>query len=165
MIDYGSAEFLGDSKYKINQHNIGTRYWIPPEVKPWFNEGNGSYISYGADMWMIGNVIHYMMMGEQIYKLTENQIEECKVSRFDFWGNGKGPIDYWYDEKLLGEDKYDMDSDKNGGEIELRKHMIQLMYNDITSMELCSLLHDLFQYDPRKRPKCVDVLNHAWFET
>ena len=57
-----------------------------------------------------------------------------------------------------------MDIDTNKGEMALRNHLIKLMYDGKISVALCSLLHNMFSFDPRKRAKCDDILKHSWFQ-
>ena len=58
---------------------------------------------------------------------------------------------YFYEAKLLKEEKYDKDSDKNKGEIWLRNHLISLYFENKISKDLFDLLHDhLLVFDYRK---------------
>ena len=160
LIDYGMVTFVADSKDMFRKFWVGTWQWMPPEILPDFGDHSdekGNYISYGVDVWSLGAIIHYMMMGHHLYELTEKEIADLDR----WWGAVTTPSYYWYDDKLMQRERYDMDSGKNKGEIHLRKHLMKLMEDDKISSALCSLLHEVFQFDPRKRPKCAEILSVA----
>ena len=56
--------------------------------------------------------------------------------------DGSIGIRHWYKQNLLINGKYDMNSDKNKGEISLRNYLVDLYVNEKISKELIELLHN-----------------------
>ena len=179
FIDYDIMLFIGDSEYVKRTWHGGTVLWTPPEMKVWelmkkFKNDDEkeriikseSYVesdyynlvSYGADIWQMGLIILYIITGQHYYKLTPWEEAKCMWMPFHRWTD-----EYFYQTKLLKDDEYDMNSDSNTGEISLRNYLISLYYQDKISRNLFNLLHDeMLLFDPRKRSKCKDILNHPW---
>ena len=151
IIDFDTRFFMGLAKYKLLPSANGTIGWMPPEVNPLvkhhiFKKDN--YLSYGYDIWALGLIILYILFGTHPYLIQGYFFEN-----------------YWYKKKLLKNGKYDMDSDKNKGEIELRNYLMKLYINDQISKQLFDLLHNhMLLFDPRKRSDCKAIYNHPWFD-
>ena len=178
LIDFEGALFIGDKEFvKREGVSCSTFLWMPPEVKgsmvlkefkskeerQELKESDEmdyyNFFSYGMDIWQMGLVILYIITGKHYFELTTWEATKC-----DFLPFHKNNFGYFYETKLLQNGGYEMDSDRNKGEISLRNYLISLYYVDKISKNLFSLLHDdLLVFDPRKRAKCRDILNHPWF--
>ena len=160
LIDFDNRIFIGIETHKYLMDVCGTYDWIPPEVNPLKSNAlfkgkkfKGNYFCYGYDIWQIGLIILYILFGTNPYSLNEKESKK--------WNSAK----YWYNQKVLRGGKYDMDSDKNKGEIWLRNYLLELYVNDKISKELFDLLHNhMLIFDPRKRSNCKIIYNHVWFD-
>ena len=155
LIDYDGRRYLGNKTYKYSTYGGGTIEWTPPEVDqaPHIMSVE-SYICYGYDTWSIGLIILYILFGTQPYILTEEED--------NYWM----PDRYWYYTKLLKNGKYDMDSDKNEGEIWIKNYIIGLYAENKISGDLFDMLFsNVFHFDPRKRANPKELWNHKWMES
>ena len=153
LIDFDNRLFMGYHQYKVLPTAFGSFGWFAPEINPLINnaifKGKGNYFSYGYDIWSLGLIILYILFGTQPYDI-EGWIMTQR---------------YWYKKELLKGGKYNMDSDKNKGEIWLRNYLLDLYVNDKISKELFDLLHNhMLIFDPRKRSNCKVIYNHVWFD-
>ena len=161
LIDYDDRVYTGlgaDSKKRACEGVGGTAGWTPPEISPLNKKGVYNYFTYAADIWPLGLIILYILFGEQPYDLTEKEERKCKFL-------GDRYSEYFYKNKLMKKGKYNMDSDKNKGELWLRDYLISLYVQDKISKELFDLLDgNMLSFDPRKRSDCDDIWKHLWFD-
>ena len=144
LIDFDNRYFLGLNEYEFICAASGSFGWFAPEINPLIKnqifKGKGNYFSYGYDIWSLGLIILYILFGTQPY----DRVGWIMTPR------------HWYKKELLKGDKYDMDSDKNKGEIWLRNYLMDLYVNDKISQELFDLLHNhMLIFDPRERSNCI----------
>ena len=153
LIDFDNRLFMGLNKYRLLPTALGSFGWMPPEINALIDnqifKGKGNYFSYGYDIWALGLIILYILFGTQPYDPSGWIMTERR----------------WYKIELLRGGKYDMNSDKNKGEIWLRNYLLDLYVNDKISKELFDLLHNhMLIFDPRKRSNCKIIYNHVWFD-
>ena len=155
LIDYDGTCKLQDKGHKLAKKTCGTIQWTPPEmdkaphiIKP------DSYYCYGYDTWGIGLMILYILFGQQPYQLTDEEDNYWMVNR------------YWYYTKLLRNGQYDMNSDKNEGEIWIKNYIIGLYAENKISEDLFDMLFTkVFLFDPRKRANPKELWNHRWMKS
>ena len=135
----------------------GTAGWTPPEISPINKKGVYNYYTCSVDIWGIGLIILYILFGCQPYDFTEKEERKCK-----FLG---GTYSTYFHKKLLKKGKYDMDSDKNKGQLWLRNYLLAFYVQDKISKELFDLLDgNILSFDLRKRSDCGNIWKHSWFD-
>ena len=154
LIDYDTMYYLEDKTHGF-AGGCGTIEWTPPEIDTAPHIMNvDSYTCYGNDIWSIGLIILYILFGTQPYILSNEEDNYWMLRR------------YWYYTKLLKNGQYDIDSDKNEGEIWIKNYLIKLYAENKISQELFDMLFTkIFHFDPRKRANPKDLWNHKWMKS
>ena len=102
-------------------------------------------------------IILYAILGTQPYILSKDE----KMDHLKWNERWK----YFYQQKLLKGDEYNMDSDINKGEVWLKNYLIGLFVNGKISYSLWDLLYNyLLIFDPRKRKNGKEIWEHSWFD-
>jgi len=147
VIDFSlRTRFNVNKGYSLNSWR-GTIGWTPPECV--VNNGSNNKIYPQFDVWCIGLVILYMVIGQNPFELT---LEECKQNKLYSLEAGKK---YWFHQKLL---KFNENNQWS--------HYLNFLHkkNKISLDLLDLLLNHMLVFDVKKRSNSKNVLKHKWFK-
>eukprot|EP01083_Nonionella_stella_P042419 114592_1 len=147
LVDFGlRTRFNLNKGYSMNTWR-GTIAWAAPELIP--NNGRNNRCGPELDVWGMGLVILYMVIGENPFELT---IKECKDNKIFTLESGKK---YWYHTKL---EQFNQNHKWN-------QYLTLLPKQNKISPDLMDLLlNHMLVFDAAKRSNVKTVLKHKWFK-